>query len=143
MIIRNVSYNNKDIITEINKVVGKSYSWIERLKLGGIGSPRFVIDHSSESIKELLNKDNYINYCNIELRPGGIIIAFRSLLETYAWIIPYCKLSIYNSENTCSIYSDKDFVKLKNIHKPGLNQAFVKRIMEARTAFLNETLMPT
>jgi hypothetical protein len=143
MMIKNVTYNNKDIKTEINDIVGKAYSWLERLQMGGIGSPRFIIDHSSESIEKLLNKDNYINYCNIELRPGGIIIAFRSLLETYAWIIPYYKLTIYKSENKYGIYSNENFVRLNSNHKSTINQAFVKKMMKARTEFLNETSMPT
>ncbi len=129
MIIRNVSCNNKEVKAEINEVAGKSYFWLERIKMGGIGSPRFVIDQSGESIQEQLKKDNYINYCNIELRPGGIIVAFRSILETYAWIIPFYKLTIDKSANQYSIHSDKDFATLTNNHDPALNQAFVRKVM--------------
>lgn len=111
VIIRNVSYNNKEIKTEIINLVGKSYSLMDRFKMGGIGSPRFVISESSTAIQLLLNKDNYINYCNIEIRPGGIIVGFRSILETYGWVIPFNKLVIEKSAKHHSIHSNKDFIK--------------------------------
>ena len=65
--------------------------------------------------KKLLNYlklDNNINYCNIEIRKNGIIIRFRSLLETYGLIIPYYKLVIYKGEsNIYSFYKDNNFIK--------------------------------
>lgn len=94
----NVSYNNKDITQQINTEVGPPFTLKERLKMGGIGSPKLVITKSSNAIRHLLILDNNRDTCNIELRPKGIILRFRSLLETYALIIPYYKLVVYKGD---------------------------------------------
>ena len=61
----------------------------------------------------MLILDHNINSCNIELRPLGIIIRFRSLLETYGLIIPYYKLKLYKGKaQEYSIYLDQYFIKI-------------------------------
>ncbi|MBT8321267.1 MAG: hypothetical protein KJO90_06310, partial [Eudoraea sp.] len=60
------------------------------------------------------------------LRPKGIILRFRSLLETYALIIPYYKLSIYKGDaQIYSIYKDHYFIKVKSDTK-SIKQFFRK-----------------
>ena len=93
----NVSYNNKEIIQSIASEVGKPYRWKERWKMGGIGSPKLFISDASMEIMELLELDNKINSSNIEIRPRGIILRFRSILETFAVVIPFHKLAIFIS----------------------------------------------
>ena len=110
----NVSYNNSDIKESIDELVGKSFSFRERLKLGGTGSPKLKIQEASVEISSLLNLENSINYCNIELRPRGIIVSFRSILETYAWVVPYYRLSTFKSHDTWSFYSGEEHLKLRN-----------------------------
>ena len=80
--IKNLSYNSKKIKTLLFELVGGPFSFLERLKLRGIGSSKLVITDASKEIIELLRLDNNINYCNIEIRKNGVIIRFRSLLET-------------------------------------------------------------
>ena len=49
------------------------------------------------------------------MRPKGIIVRFRSLLETYGLIIPYYKLTIYKGDFAVySIYKDNYFIKVKS-----------------------------
>ena len=109
----NVSYNEPDVKEKIEAVVGKPFSLRERWAKGGIGSSKLVISQASIEIHNLLVLDNNLNTCNIELRPNGIIIRFRSLLETYALVIPYFKLTIYKGNSQeYSIYKDKQFVKV-------------------------------
>ena len=93
--------------------MGKPFSLKERLVKGGIGSPKLVINQSSIDIHNLLVLDNNLNTCNLELRPKGIILRFRSILETYAMVIPYHKLNLYKGKaQEYSIYTDKQFVKV-------------------------------
>ena len=109
----NVSYDDPKIKEKIDVAVGKPFSLKERLVKGGIGSPKLVINQSSIDIHNLLVLDNNLNTCNLELRPKGIIVRFRSLLETYAMVIPYYKLSIYKGKaREYSIHKDKQFVKV-------------------------------
>ena len=113
--LANVSFTNKELDRKIRESVGKPFTLKERWKLGGIGSPKLSITSCSVEIGNLLNLDNNLNTCNIELRPKGIILRFRSLLETYALVIPYYKLSVYKGDaQVYSIYKDHYFVKVKS-----------------------------
>lgn len=111
----NVSYNNREITNKVDKAVGKPFTLKERWAMGGIGSPKLFITASSVEIRNLLILDNNLNSCNVELRPDGIIVRFRSLLETFALVIPYYKLSIYKGKGSShSIFTDHHFIKVRS-----------------------------
>ena len=124
----NVSYNNKKIREEVDALVGKPFALRERWSMGGIGSPKLWITETSLEIRNLLILDNNLDSCNVELRPKGIIVRFRSLLETFALVIPYYKLTIYKGDAfVYSIYMDHHFIKVK-ADKPDI-QKFFKKIL--------------
>ncbi len=124
----NVSYNNKVIAQKIDAEVGKPFTLKQRWALGGIGSPKLMITSTSTEIRNLLILDNNLDSCNIELRPKGIVVRFRSLLETYALVIPYYKLSLYKGDlGIYSIYRDHHFIKVKADTKA--IQKFFKKIL--------------
>ena len=130
--ILNISYKDNKQIELINNSVGKPYSLASRIKLGGVGSPKYYIKSSDKKIDSLLILDNNDNTCNIEMRPKGIIIRFRSLLETYALVIPYFKLSIFKpTGDTYSIHSGENKVII--ITKTDNKRKFIKRILEQKT----------
>lgn len=136
--IKNLSYNSKKINTVLLELVGRPFSFIEGLKLGGIGSNKLVIADASKEIVELLRLDNNVNYCNIEIRKNGLIIRFRSLLETYGLIIPYYKLIIYKGEsNIYSLYKDTSYIKFFADNKS--TSLFMKKIIRLKTDYLNKT----
>ena len=109
----NVSYNDPKIKEKIDTAVGKPFTLKERWAKGGVGSSKLIISQTSIEIHNLLVLDNNRNTCNIELRPQGIILRFRSLLETYALVIPYYKLTLYTGKaQEYSVYKDKQFVKV-------------------------------
>ena len=135
--IKNLSYNSKKNRTILSEIVGRPFSLIERIRLKGIGSGKLIIIDASEEIVELLRLDNNINYCNIELRTNGIIIRFRSLLETYGLIIPYYKLVIYKGEsNIYSFYKDNYYIKFMADNKK--TSLFVKKIVRLKIKFQNK-----
>jgi hypothetical protein len=124
----NVSYNDKKITERIDTEVGKPFTLKERWAMGGIGSPRLFITETSIEIRNLLILDNNRDQCNIEMRPKGIIVRFRSLLETFALVIPYYKLSIYKGDLAkYSIYRDHHFIKVQADTKAV--QKFFKKIL--------------
>ena len=136
--IKNLSYNSKKINILLLELVGRPFSFIERLKLGGIGSNKLVVADASKDIVELLRLDNNVNYCNIEIRKNGLIIRFRSLLETYGFIIPYYKLIIYKGEsNIYSLYKDTNYIKFFVDNKS--TSLFIKKIIRLKTDYLNKT----
>lgn len=132
--LKNISYNDPKIEREICQEVGKPFAIFERVKRGGIGSPKLEITSCSKEINNLLILDHNTNTCNIELRPKGIIVRFRSLLETYALVIPYYKLVVFkgNAEEY-SVYKDHFVLKFradkKNIH------LFFKKIIDFKRSF--------
>ena len=112
--LKNVSYNDDKTINEIDDFVGKPFSIFERLKIGGIGSSKLLITKTDSIINNLLELDHNINYCNIEIRPKGIILRFRSLLETYALIIPYYKLVVFKVDgDVYTFHIDHRMIKIK------------------------------
>lgn len=128
----NISYNQPKIRDKINTEVGRTFTLMERFRLNGTGSPKLHITSSSIDIHNLLVLDNNANVCNIEMRPNGIIVMFRSLLETFALVIPYYKLRIYKGRaEEYSIYKDHYFIKIKagspSIHK------FMMKIIDYKT----------
>ncbi len=125
----NVSYSDKNISRKIDNEVGKPFTLKERFKMGGIGSPKLEITAASVEIRNLLILDNNANTCNIEMRPKGIILGFRSLLESYALIIPYYKLTLYKGDFAVySIYKDNYFVKVRSDTKA--IQKFFKKLLD-------------
>ncbi len=122
----NISYNNKEIKEKINKEVGTPFTLMERIKLKGSGSPKLHITSTSIEIHNLLILDSKTNTCNIELRPKGIIVMFKSLLETYGLIIPYYKLNLYKGKaQEYSIYKDHYFIKVK-ADSPAIHKFMIK-----------------
>ncbi|WP_411031172.1 hypothetical protein [Spongiimicrobium sp. 3-5] len=125
----NVSYNNKEITKKVDEAVGKPFLLKERFKMGGIGSPKMFITETSLEIRNLLILDNTIDSCNIEMRPKGIIVRFRSLLETFALVIPYYKLTIYKGNaSVYSVHKDQYFIKVNSDTKAV--QKFFKKILD-------------
>ncbi len=123
----NISYNDPLIKKKVDSIIGSPFSLKQRWNKKGIGSPRLLIEETSLNIHNLLVLDKNLNFCNVELRPKGIIIRFRSLLETYGLVIPYYKLKLYKGKaRQYSIYSDSTFIKVQAIKKE--THLFFKKI---------------
>ena len=113
--LMNVSYNNPKQEQAITDLVGKPFSLRDRIKFSGVGSPKLQIVSSSPKIANLLLIDNNLDVCNIEIRPKGIIVRFRSLLETYAMVIPFYKLSIFKGKSASySIHADGQKIEIRS-----------------------------
>lgn len=137
IMLLNISYNDPLVKKKVNLAVGPPFSLMARWAKKGVGSPRLLINQTSINIHNILVLDKNLNFCSIELRPKGIIIRFRSLLETYGFIIPYYKLKLYKGQaQQYSIYNDSSFIKVeakkKNIH------SFFKKLNIEKTALNSE-----
>jgi len=125
----NVSYNNKELTRKVDDAVGKPFKLKERWTMKGIGSPKLFITETSIEIRNLLILDKNTDSCNIEMRPKGIIVRFRSLLETFALVIPYYKLTIYKGDLAVySVFRDHHFIKVKSDTKA--IQKFFRKILD-------------
>jgi hypothetical protein len=130
--IRNISYNSKELREEMISSVGKSFSMLKRIKLKGIGSQRYVLFEASKELEQLISRDNMTNFCNIELRKKGVVLRFRSKSETYGWMVPFHLLSIIKSEDYFAIFAGADFVRLKAAQNSPLNHKFIQKLLQLK-----------
>ncbi|MBW1296932.1 hypothetical protein [Aquimarina litoralis] len=129
MLVNN-TYRDPELKKTLREQVGKPFTLLERIKLGGIGSPKLHITEASLEINNLLLLDNRINSCNIELRPKGILLGFGVRLETYLLVIPFYKLVIYKGKaEEYSIYKDHYFIKFKASKTDTAIHKFVQKII--------------
>lgn len=99
----------------------------------GIGSSKLIILEASIQIANLLVLDSNRNQCNFEMRPNGIIVGFRSLLESYALVIPYYKLVLYKGKaEEYSIYRDDYWIKIEAKENDKATHNFMRKILSAK-----------
>lgn len=124
----NVSHSDPRLKKEIDNLVGQSFGFFKALKMGGTGSQRLLVTNSSEAIKALFKLDQYPDNCNIEIRPKGIIIHFRSRLEMLNWVIPETKKEIVHQGNLWRIGDGKDFIEVAGTNNRKLDSQFYHRL---------------
>ena len=129
--IFNTTLNNKDATATINDLLGKSYSFVTAIKMGGVGSKRMIIDAVSPGFLKVINSVSDINYGNIELREKGIIVHINKGLKNYSWAIPYYQLHTYKTEGF-SIHAQGNFVRFKDNKLLKENKSFLNKIIEGK-----------
>lgn len=126
------SYYSKKTEEEIYKRVGKSIGFIDRIKMGGIGSQRLLVEEADSEITALLSEHNALPYTNIELRPKGIIIAFRIKLDNWVLVLPYRKLSILKNAKQLILHQDHWKLKLAPVNNAGLDLKFFQKLLKLK-----------
>ena len=126
--IFNTTLKNKDATATMNDLLGKPYSFVKAIKLGGVGSKRMIIDAVSPGFLKLINAVSDINYGNIELREKGIVIHINKGLKNFSWAIPYYQLHTYKTEGF-SIHAQGNFVRFKNTKLLKENKNFIDKII--------------
>lgn len=132
--ILNSTYNNKENKSLINDLVGIPFSLIESFKMKGIGSKRMIIDDVSANLKPYLNLVSDINYANIELRTGGILIYINKGLKNFTWAIPYYHLVLYKT-NGASIHAQGRFIHFKNSKTFKENKSFFSKLLDQKIKY--------
>ena len=132
----NITYKNKETEKEINVEMGKPFGLIEKLKLGGIGSRRMIIENFSEDIKNLKLKVSGIQYANIELRPNGIIVHINQGIYTHAWTIPYFRLSVFNGD-FFTIHGGGSHIQFNKEKSWKENKEFLQKIVKLKSEFVS------
>ena len=130
--ICNRTYFDKEDEKKINEILGDGFSFLQTLKLRGVGSSRFIVHSVSESLSHTINKVSDINYCSIELRPSGIIVNITQQLNLFSWLIPYYKLVIFNSD-TFSIHADGSNIKIVKDKNYLNNKNFISKMIKLKT----------
>ncbi len=130
------TYKNKDFISFSNQLLGTPFSFLNKLKMNGVGSGRMMIAELSEKLKPKQKQFSEIDYGNIEMRPNGIIVHYSNRLELYSWCIPYYKLVIYNS-SFYSIHSEGNFIKFTKNKNYLENKKFISKMVNYKNEYLN------
>ncbi|GAA4806406.1 hypothetical protein [Litoribaculum gwangyangense] len=128
------TYTNKENKSLINDLVGKPFSILESFKLNGIGSKRMIIDEVSPNLQPYLNSVSDINYANIELRTGGILVYINKGLKNFTWAIPYYHLVLYKT-NGASIHAQGRFIHFKDTKTFRENKGFFSKLLDEKIKY--------
>lgn len=140
--ILNTTHNNADHKQLIADLIGSPFSLVQKLKLGGIGSKRMIVDEVSPNMKSMMNLVSDINYANIELRPKGIMIMINKGLKNFTWIIPFYQLVLYKT-NGSSIHAQGRFIHFKNSKTFKENKKFFDKMLDEKIKYDMQYAMPT
>lgn len=105
--VYDTTYPNKRISHAINGTVGAPYSFLQRLKSGGIGSKRMIVVAVCPQFQHYFKLGSFGTKANVELRPKGIIIHFRQKLESYAWTMAFDGLTVSNETHLTISFHDQ------------------------------------
>lgn len=130
----NTTHTNKENNKLIDDVVGKPFSFIQSIKMRGVGSKRMIVDEVSPNMSSILNTVSDTNYGNIELRPIGILIHITKGLQNFTWAIPYYQLVVYKI-NGSSIHSNGKFIHFRNNKTFKENKKFFDKLMNEKIKY--------
>jgi hypothetical protein len=136
MILDNTA-STSETIRNINKQVGKPFSFLVRIQMGGIGSHRMHIKAYSKGFESLLHRNANLLYGNIELRPEGIIIHISQRNHRFSWILPYWQMSVFQSEGF-TIHGNGEFIRFHTDNLFNKNKVFLKRMFKARERIIDQ-----
>ena len=129
--IYNTTHRNQEAKEIFNDLLGKSYSFLQAIKMGGVGSKRMIIEEVSPGFTKYMNAVSDINYGNIEIREKGIIIHITKGLKNFSWAIPFYQLHTYKTAGL-SIHACGNFVRFKNNKLLKENKKFIDKIIEMK-----------
>ena len=139
MPIYNISYRDKEQDKLINLELGRPYSILDKIKIGGVGSRRMVLEGFSSEVKSLKSKVSGLQYGSIEIRPKGIILHINRGLDVFAWTIPFYHLSIFNG-NSLKIHGGADYVQFVKEKSWEENRGFFERLLKLKSKFYEEPI---
>ncbi|NRA93544.1 MAG: hypothetical protein HRU26_12845 [Psychroserpens sp.] len=132
--VLDTTYSDKEHKKIINDLIGKPYSFLESLRMGGVGSKRMIIDEVSPNLQPLLNTVADVNYGNIEMRSDGILVYINKGLKNFTWIIPYYQLVIYKT-NGASIHAQGKYVHFRDNKTFKENKTFFSKLLAAKVTY--------
>lgn len=132
--ILNSTHKNKDEKQILEDLVGRSFTLFESFKMKGVGSKRMIVNDVSPNLNEYLNTISDINYANIELRTGGILIYINKGLKNFTWAIPYYQLVLYKT-NGASIHAQGRFIHFKNNKTFKENKSFFSKMLDQKIKY--------
>jgi len=134
--IFNVSYKSKAVDSEINELVGRPFSFMERIRMRGVGTSKMEIMEISVNLGRYFQERSGSRFCYLELRPAGLLVGFQSHLKTYVLAIPFHQLSIYYNGGLLSIYSKDYSIKMKPPFNGSVDKKYLSKVLDMKTSYL-------
>lgn len=125
------THKNDEATSLINDLLGKPFSFIDAIKMKGIGSKRMMAKEVSLKFHSILNTVSDINYANIELRRKGIIVHITKGHKTFSWAIPFYQLTFYQT-NGFSVYGQGNYVRFERNKLLKENKKFLDRLIDLK-----------
>jgi hypothetical protein len=135
------TYLSGELKRDMDALVGKAFGLRKRLSGEPIGSHRMLVDSYSNGFEKIMKRATGLVYCNIELRPLGAILHFNVKNTRYSWVIPFRKMTIYDTE-IFSFHSDGEFLKFHKEEYWELNKKFLRNLMQRRAEYHERFRMP-
>lgn len=114
------------------KIVGPSFSFLERIKMKGIGCAKLQIVEACPHIHQIIAANLDTAYCNLELRKDGLVLGFNSTGRIYAWCIGYHQLNIYCNGGRLSVYGPKYSLKAIPPFNNTLDKKFIRKVLKIK-----------
>jgi len=133
----NISYSSKKTEGEINALMGDPFSFIQRIKMGGVGTSKLQIVEASQNIADLIQDRSASYYCYLELRPKGLMVGFQSHLRSFVLCIPFYELSIYYNGGLLSIYGKSGSFKLEAPFNSRVDKKYLSKVLSMKAEFLS------
>ncbi|MBD0404354.1 hypothetical protein [Flammeovirga sp. EKP202] len=119
-------------------IVGKKFSLIKILKLGGSTSPRFYIRSSNLNIGFDVESQSELDSAIIELREKGVLIHINVKVRNFEWIIPYYRLVLYHTDKVLSLHSQGFFLQFEQKKTSRQHTDFVKKLIDQKQDFRSD-----
>lgn len=120
-----------DLARKINNLVGNPFSFLARLRMGGIGSHRMCVKGYSSGFENLLQRNSNLLYSNIELRPKGIIVHISQRNHRFSWVLPYYQLAVFQSEGF-TLHGNGEFIRFHTDVYFDKNKVFFARMFKEK-----------
>ncbi|MGB0933702.1 MAG: hypothetical protein ACPGU5_05435 [Lishizhenia sp.] len=107
------TYNGTDrkVQHEIETRVGKAFTFFEKIKMGGNGSPKLYVENCSDAVLPYFKKSSDRKLVNIELRPKGILLYLKNESNDFIAVFPYSNLIVQKQELSCRLcFNEYTFV---------------------------------
>ena len=143
MMLIQTSYYSKEKKELIDSLLGKSFGLLQRIKLKGIGSQIFILEDSPNlELTDLFKHQSGTRFCNIELRPKGIIVWFRVKIDNWILVLPFHKLTIYKSTKVLKLFADHWQINLIPAFGAPLSKHFVQKLLYQKAKSLETQNSP-
>lgn len=128
MPIFDTTHNLRKTVEEMNALMGKSFPFIQRIKQGGIGSKRMIIETTSPVFLPYINPSHYLTFSNIEIRPNGILVHIHKSLDNFAWAILFKDLELVLLDDEIQIEAEEESILFRSGYK--INRKFFDKLLE-------------